>query len=188
MAESPSVGRFLRRFGEGWLTRMSGGASVPLTAAAIYFSSSPLKAGFAVLAVVSLLTACYRVWLDSVTELQRKVVELDSEIEKLKRGDYAEEHKRLAEQKLRHLEEGSLDLLYFLLHHGKTESEELRKHCLHDPIFNESVQRACEQDLVKGSTATIPGRSGVQYFWEITPAFEAVLRDLIGRRQSVYFR
>lgn len=89
----------------------------------------------------------------------------------MKRKDHDEEHKRLAEQKVRQLQEGSLDLL-FLLHHGKTEAEDLRKHCLHDPIFNESAQRAGEQDLLRGTMAPIPGRAGLQYFWEINPMFE----------------
>jgi hypothetical protein len=79
-------------------------------------------------------------------------------------------------------------LLYFLLHHGKTEAQELRKHCLHDPTFDESVQRAGKQDLLRGTMAPIPGRAGLPYFWEINPMFETVLRDLVGVRQPHFFR
>ena len=92
------------------------------------------------------------------------------------------------EQKLANLREISVDLLNFLLHHGKTEAEDLRRHCMHDPEFNDAIQRARDRDLVKGTMAPIPGRAGVQYFWEINPAFESALQDLIGGRQAVFFR
>ena len=73
MNGEPTFGGFLRKFGARWFTRMSGGASVPLTAAAIYFSGAPLKFLFAFLAASCLLAACYQVWRDSVGELQAKI-------------------------------------------------------------------------------------------------------------------
>jgi hypothetical protein len=71
MTKSPTFGRFLRSFGARWLTMMSGGASVPLTAAAIYFSSPPLKLLFLLLAAFCLLAACYQGWRDVMNELAR---------------------------------------------------------------------------------------------------------------------
>src|ERR1700719_5146651 len=103
---------------------MSGGASVPLTAAAIYFRSAPLRVLFVLLAASCLLFACYEVWRDSVVELRANIAQQNSEIERLQHRDYDKEHQRLAEQKLAQLQDYSLDLIHFLLHHGKTEAED----------------------------------------------------------------
>ena len=188
LAEPPTFGRFLWKFRGHWFTAMSGGLSVPLTFAAIYFQNAPLRVLLGLLAVTCLLQACYQVWRDSVSELQVKIAGLDSDIEILKHRDYDEEHKRLAQQKLGQLREISLDLICLLLHHGKIEQEDLRKHCQHDPEFNEAIQRARELDLIRNSMEPIPGRAGLQYFWKVNPAFEIVLQDVLGKRRAVFFR
>lgn len=101
---------------------------------------------------------------------------------------YDEEHRRLAERKVNNLPEASKDLVYFLLHHGKTEAEELRRHCIHDPDFNDAVQRAREAGLVMHSHTGETSRPSVLYFWEVNPKFETVLRDLLGKREVRFFR
>ncbi len=184
----PTFSTFLRAFGKHWFTAMSGGASVPLAAFAIYLSKPPLKLLFAVLAVGCLVYSCFRVWHDSVNELMETISGQSAEIERLKHRDYDEEHRRLAERKLGALSELGKDLIWFLLHHDRTESDELRRRCQHEPEFNDAIQRAREQDLVRPTMAPIVGRPGYQHFWEVNPQFLTVLQDLSGRRNVVYFR
>jgi hypothetical protein len=59
---------------------MSGAASVPLAALAIYFNNAPLKVLFACLAAFGVVVACYQVWRDSVSDLQAIIAERDAEI------------------------------------------------------------------------------------------------------------
>jgi len=166
---------------------MSGAASVPLACLAIYFPNAPLKFLFACLAAVGVLGACYQVWRDSVSTLQATIKTQDSEIEKLKHRPYDEEHLRLAERKVNALTDPGKDLVYFLLHHGEMESNELQRHCQNPASYDEAVQRARNESLVVGIQREILGRSGVNYFWMINPKFAEVLKDLLGARESRYF-
>jgi hypothetical protein len=166
---------------------MSGAASVPLVFCAIYFPNVPLKVLFIVLAVFSVVGACYQVWRDSVSKLQAAVAARDAEIERLKHRDYDEEHKRLAESKVNVLSEMSKDLVCFLLHYGENEADELRKRCRHEPEFNDAVQRAREAGLVVDRQTGNAGQSTLRYFWKINPEFKVVLQDLLGRRKTTYF-
>lgn len=104
-----------------------------------------------------------------------------------KHRDYDEEHRRLAGRAVNSLSEASKDLVYFLLHRGKTEAEELRRHCQHTPEYDDAVQRARQAGLVVDSQTANPGRSSVTYFWEVNPQFKSVLQDLLGKRDARYF-
>jgi hypothetical protein len=170
---------------------MSGGASVPLAALAIYFHNAPLKILFACLTAFAVVGACYQVWLDSVSALQKTIGERDNEIakrsaeiEKLKHRDYDEEHRRLAERKVNALSEESKDLVYFLLHHGEMEADELKRHCQNPAYYDSAVQRASLERLVLGTQRGNVGRASVAYFWKVNPQFENVLRDLLGKREN----
>lgn len=121
---------------------MSGGASVPLAALAIYFHNAPLKILFACLTAFGVVGACYQVWRDSVRGLQATIETREAEIEKLKHRPYDEEHRRLVESKISGLSEMSKDLIFFLLHYGETENSDLWKRCRHTPELNDAVQRA----------------------------------------------
>jgi hypothetical protein len=189
---------YLRAFFSGWLTGMSGPLSVPFAALALWSSSRNPKVIWGCLAALCVVFASYRVWrservrasaqLEAVRSAKDQEIEsLKAERDALKRRPYDEEHRRLAEQKLNTLSEAGKDLVYFLLHHGKTEAEELRKQCKHDPEFNDAVQRARDAALVVGTQRGEPYRSSVTYFWEVNPHFEAVLQDLLGNRKTVYF-
>jgi hypothetical protein len=190
---------YLHAFSSDWLTGMSGPLSVPFAALALWVPSASQKAVWACLAVLSVLFASYRVWrnerryasaqLEAIMSAKDTEIEsLKAERDSLKRRPYDEEHRQLAESKVNKLSEVSKDLVCFLLHHGKTEAEELRKHCQHDPEFNDAVQRAREAGLVLNTQTGNPGRSSVLYFWEVNPQFETVLRDLLGKRVAQFFR
>lgn len=117
-----------------------------------------------------------------------EIESLKAETAALKHRPYDAEHLRLAEGKLNKLSEMSKDLLWYLLHYGKTEADELQnQRCRHSPEFNEAVQRARDAGLVKNSYTGDMYRPSARYFWEINPHFEAVLRDLLGDRKTSYF-
>jgi hypothetical protein len=197
--ESLSLGTFLRKFWPNVGARMSGGASVPLAFLAIYFENAPLKGLFACLTAFGVLGACYQVWRDSVSSLQKTVAErdaetakrdieigkLDAEIEKLKHRPYDEEHRRLAESKVGGLSEVNKDLVCFLLHYGQTEANELLTRCKVPQEFN--VQRARDAGLVVDIRTGNPAQETARYFWKINPLFETVLQDLLGARKTIYF-
>jgi hypothetical protein len=127
--------------------------------------------------------------LEAVRSTKNEEMEsLKAERDALKLRPYDEEHRRLAEAKVNKLPEESKDLLWFLLHHGKQESEELRRHCTHDPLFHNAVQRAREAGLVLDTQEGNPGRPSARYFWEVNPEFKAVLQDLLGKREPRFFR
>lgn len=98
------------------------------------------------------------------------------------RGDYDLEHRQLAESKVKTLSESGKDLVHFLLHHGKTEANDLMAQFKHRPEYGEAVQQARREGLVKDSVTGNPARPGTLYFWEVNPVFESVLRDLLGKR------
>jgi hypothetical protein len=101
---------------------------------------------------------------------------------------YDEQHRRLAQEKLGRLTDESTDAVYFLLHHGETELEELRKHCWQDTIFNDAVQGARREGLLTDRQEGNPGRASVKYFWKVNPKFESVVQELLGKRQPRFFR
>lgn len=102
--------------------------------------------------------------------------------------DYDEEHRRLAQEKLARLTEEATDAVYFLLHHGEMEHEQLRRHCSQDPIFNDAIQRARGEGLLVDRQTGNAGRSNLQYFWKVNPKFDSVLQELLGKRQPRFFR
>lgn len=179
-------GTFLREFWPNVGALMSGAASVPLAFSAIYLANPPLKVLFACLAVFSVVGACYQVWRDSMRDLQGTIAERDAEIEKLKHRPYDEAHRQLADSKLNAISEASKDAVYFLLHHGKTEAEEFRKKCKHDPEFFPAIERARDAGLLLHIVGE-QYRSTGTHFWEVKPAFNVVLQDLLGKRQTTYF-
>jgi predicted nucleotide-binding protein len=127
--------------------------------------------------------------LEAISLTKDKEIEsLKAEVDSLKHLSYDEEHRRLAEGKVNKLPEESKDLVWFLLHHGKQELEDLRKHCTHDPLFNDAVQRAREAGLVIGTQEGNPARASVLYFWEVNSEFKTVLQDLLGKRAQGFFR
>lgn len=140
-----------------------------------------------ILGVTVLAVAQYRAYRGLSVQKENDIERLKRELDAAKRRPYDEEHRRLAEQKVGALSEAGKDLIYFLLHTGRTESEELRRHCLHDPEFNGAVQGARSLGLVLGTMEPIVGRAGHQYFWEINQKFEIVLQDLLGRRNAHFF-
>ena len=188
LPESPNIRTFLLKFWPNVGARMSGGASVPLAALAIYFNNAPLKALFACLAAFGVVAACYQVWVDTVSGLQKTIAEGDTEIKRLKQRAYDEEHRRLAEGKVENLSEVSKDLVWYLLHYGETETTELWKKCRHTPEFNDATQRARDAGLVLDSRTGNPGQGRDRYFWKINAQFETVLQDLLGDRKTVYFQ
>jgi hypothetical protein len=95
-------------------------------------------------------------------------------------GQFNLEHSRLAKEKLERLSETSKNLVVYLLHHGKTEATELMKKCRPQEQFNEAIQQARGEGLVKDSVSGNPARPSTLYFWEVTPSFEAVLREQLG--------
>jgi hypothetical protein len=94
-------------------------------------------------------------------------------------GQFDSEHSRLAKEKLGRLSETSKNLVIYLLHHGKTEATELMKKCRPQEQFNEAIQQARGEGLVKDSVSGNPARPSTLYFWEVRPSFEAVLRELL---------
>jgi hypothetical protein len=123
-----------------------------------------------------------------VSALNATIAARDAEIERLRHRPYDEEHRRLAELKVNALTEASKDLVYFLLHQGITEADELEKRCQHSPEYNNSLQHARREGLIVDTQMGNPGRSSVRYFWEVNPRFETVLQDLLGKRAAHYFR
>jgi hypothetical protein len=94
-------------------------------------------------------------------------------------GQFDSEHRRLAKEKLGKLSETSKSLVIYLLHHGKTEATDLMKKCRPQEQFNEAIQQARGEGLVKDSVSGNPARPSTLYFWEVSPSFEAVLRELL---------
>ena len=95
-------------------------------------------------------------------------------------AQFAIEHRRLASEKLGRLSETGKNLVIDLLHHGKTEASELMKRCRPQEQFNEAIQQARGEGLVKDSVSGNPARPGTLYFWEVNPSFNSVLRELLG--------
>jgi hypothetical protein len=95
-------------------------------------------------------------------------------------GQFDTEHRRLAKEKLGRLSEMSKNMVIYLLHHDKTEATELMKRCQLQEQFNEAIQQARGEGLMKDSVSGNPARPSTLYFWEINPSFEAVLRELLG--------
>lgn len=93
----------------------------------------------------------------------------------------------MAERKVNALTDSGKDLVYFLLHHGEMESNELERHCQNPAYYNEAIQRAREEGLAIATARPIAGRSGVHHFWSINPEFRPVLQDLLGKREVRYF-
>ena len=85
----------------------------------------------------------------------------------------------MAKEKLGRLSEASKNLVIYLLHHGKTEATELMTKCRPQEQFNEAIQQARGEGLVKDSVSGNPARPSTLYFWEVSPSFEAVLRELL---------
>jgi hypothetical protein len=167
---------------------LTGIFSIPATVCSIYFPAAPLKFIFAILVVCSIVWACFQVWRESLMAAQASVAALRDANEKLKERPYDVEHRRLAENKVDTLSEVSKDLVWFLLHHGETEGEELLKRCLQSPEYNDAVQRAREAGFVLDTQKGKPGRASISCTWKINPEFENVLKDLLGNRKPVYFR
>ena len=169
---------FLRQVGSNAVTLLAGGFSVLATACSVYFPTVPLKALCAFLAAIGLVWACYRVWRDSLIAAQATIHERDLQIEKLKHRSYDVEHLRIAQSKVNALTDGSRDLVYFLLHNGETEGEDLQRCCQNPTYFDEALQRPRNEKLIVAEARNVAGRSGVQYFWKINPQFQDVLQDL----------
>jgi len=53
------------------------------------------------------------------------------------------------------------------------------KKCRPQEQFNEAIQQARGEGLVKDSVSGNPARPSTLYFWEVSPSFEAVLRELL---------
>ncbi len=96
-------------------------------------------------------------------------------------SEFEAEHRRLAESKVGKLSRASKGLVIYLLHHGKTELDALAKKCQPPDQFNDAIQQASREGLVKDSVSGNPARPGTLYFWEVNPTFDAVLRDLLGK-------
>jgi hypothetical protein len=62
---------------------MSGGLSVPLTLAAVYFDSIPARAGFAAMAAIAFVSASFSIWRTQ----HAKIEELEKKVEKLSTVD-----------------------------------------------------------------------------------------------------
>ncbi len=93
-------------------------------------------------------------------------------------------HRRLAKEKVDKLSGASKSLVLYLLHHGKTEANELMKKCQPPEQFNEAIQQARGEGLVMDSVDGNTARPSTRYFWEVNPSFEAVLRDLLEKRDE----
>jgi len=201
---------YLKAFSADLLTGMSGPLSVPFAALALWVSSASQRVLWGCLALLCAVFSSYRVWrneraranvelgavrskkdeeIGSLRSTKNQEIEsLKAERDALKHRPYDDDHRRLAEQKVSKLSEVSKDLVHFLLHHGRTEAEDLRKHCWQDPEFNDAVQRAREAGLVVSSQVGNPARPSVLYFWEVNPEFKAVLQDLLGSREAIFFQ
>jgi len=88
-------------------------------------------------------------------------------------------HRRLAEEKVSKLSQTSKNLVRYLLHHGRTEANDLMKKCQLSEQFHEAIQQARGQGLVNDTVTGNPARPGALYFWEVNPSFAAVLRELL---------
>ena len=131
--------------------------------------------GVAVLFVV----AAYRAaWLlhkqgeDEITALLR-------EIERLRRRPYDEAHRKLVERKLRKLTATGTDILRFLLHHGRFESNALMGEFEGQPSFDAQLTVLSHECLLSRADEQNPGRASVSLFWYINPEFVEVLKDLL---------
>jgi len=62
MRDSSSFANFCKAFTAEWFTLMSGGISVPLVIAAVYFTNPPLKIGLGLTAIVCFVSASFHIW------------------------------------------------------------------------------------------------------------------------------
>lgn|GEM_PF-3204143 len=169
--------------------QISGAFSVLLTIAAIFLPHPPLKVLFLCLAAFAWVIASYLVWRDSLRSANETIEQLDAEIRRLK--DFDESQEQLAEEKLKALNDDSIDAVCFLLHHGETEIQELEKHCSLQPgtrLFNDALQQARGVGFIIQVQAPVPGRASVKYSWKVKPEFESALRYLLAKRETKWFR
>jgi predicted membrane metal-binding protein len=76
LAEKPSLGTFSRTFRKHWFAAMSGGASVPFTALAVFLDNRWVQLLFACLALTGTWFAAYRVWQPE----RQKVCDLEARL------------------------------------------------------------------------------------------------------------
>lgn len=84
-AQHPTLNRFFKAFMLNWLTKCSGGLSVPFAAAAAFAPNLSVRLLFVALAVIAFLTACYTIWNIERTSLIKAEQVCDGLTQKLDR-------------------------------------------------------------------------------------------------------
>jgi len=145
---------------------MSGGASVPLAALAIYFHNAPLKILFACLTAFGVVGACYQVWRESVSALLATIAARNAEAQRLHAvfGDFMTQGEALA-----------IELRRGLPHHEGL------------PVFGPWLQR--RQDWIQRTSELIRDMGLPDEAAAFRHAVEGDpdINQLVGPNQSVYW-
>ena len=131
--------------------------------------------GIAVLFVVAAHRAACLLHKQSEDEIAR----LRQEIERLRQRQYDEAHRKLVEGKLKKLTATGTDILRFLLHHGRFESDALRSEFKGEPNFDAQLTVLSHERLLSRAEEQNPGRTSISLFWYINAEFVEVLKDLL---------
>jgi len=111
--DPPSFWEYLKAFQSDFWARMSGGASVPFTAAAIYFSGYT-RLLFALLALSCLIFSPFRLWQAA-----------EVAIRDLKKRPYDDAQRDFVIRKLKSVGTDERDTLRYLVQYGERENQQI---------------------------------------------------------------
>lgn len=123
--------------------------------------------------------ASYRAaWLLN-KQSEDEIAVLRREVERLSQHPYDEAHRKLVEGKFRKLNEIGVEILRFLLHHGRFESTALMNEFVGAPTFDAQLTLLSREHLLSRVEEPIPGRASINLFWHVNPEFVEALKDLL---------
>jgi len=168
-----SFWKFLRAFGQDWLTLMSGPLAVPFAIAATFFSGWA-RSLLLMLAASCIVFASFRVWRNN----QR-------EIAKLKIRPYDDTQKELVNGMLAPLGADERDVLRYFLQFGEREQQRIFTDAgINDTEFGPIFTRVANTGLLNREERQKAGRAGLDLFWWVNPQFVEVLKGKLFPRNE----
>jgi hypothetical protein len=171
--QPPSFLEYLKAFQSDFWTGMSGGASVPFTAAAIYFSGYT-RLLFALLAVFCVIFSPFRLWQSARIEINN-----------LKKRPYDDAKKDFVEGKLKSIGTDERDTLRYLVQFGERENEQIMNDAgLLSAEFGPIFTKVSRTQLLRREERQRVGRAGIDLYWWVNPEFSQVVKDELFPREK----
>jgi hypothetical protein len=133
------------------------------------------------MAILGLCVAQFLAYKDLAKATAKEASKMQQQIDQLRIKPYSEEHRRITERKIGTLTDPSRALVIYLLHGGQTKLDALRQRCQDaEDIFSDALGRAEREDLIRRLEQLHVGRAGIDFYFDINPAFRSALEDLLG--------